>query len=502
METEYGTPMTIKAEFNKLDTTNRSDLLQRCEKYAGWTLPTIFPEFNAQQSTEMQMDYQSLGAQAVNHLSNKLVFALFNPSRPFFKLEATSGTAEKLETFGIKQGDVQLVFSKAEKDAMTSLLKRRIRANIVQTMKHLIITGNALFYVPPNGDAVQVYSLRDYVIKRDLSGNTTLLITRDLLVKETLRDVVGDKLNMSDEAINALACDQQGNVTLYTRIEYKDEKFHVTQAIEDNALAVNDEYTKENTPWIPLVWNLPRGWSYGVGLVEEYAGTFHAISGLTEALVNGGIVAADLKYLVDPTGVADAATLNAASNGDYVAGRDQDINIMQVENGNNLQIVQSILEKLERRIGQAFLLNSAVTRDAERVTAQEIRIQAQELETSLGGVYSTLADDFQNPLAYLTLKDIDFNVEGKGIDPLVITGMDALQRGNDADNMMLFLQDMAMLGQLPPELLQRMNLEEFSKLMAANRNVEYNQFIKSDAQMQQEQMQQQSMQQPMQQPVQ
>ena len=60
-----------------------------------------------------------------------------------------------------------------------------------------------------------------------------------------------------------------------------------------------------------------------------------------------------------------------------------------------------------RRLGAAFLLNTAVTRDAERVTAQEIRMQAQELESSLGGVYSRLANELQLPLAKRLLQEID-----------------------------------------------------------------------------------------------
>lgn len=47
----------------------------------------------------------------------------------------------------------------------------------------------------------------------------------------------------------------------------------------------------------------------------------------------------------------------------------------------------------------AFLLNSAVQRQGERVTAEEIRYVAGELEDTLGGVYSILAQELQLPLA-------------------------------------------------------------------------------------------------------
>ena len=39
----------------------------------------------------------------------------------------------------------------------------------------------------------------------------------------------------------------------------------------------------------------------------------------------------------------------------------------------------------------------SVQRDAERVTAAEVNLMAQELENSLGGIYSILTQEFQLP---------------------------------------------------------------------------------------------------------
>ena len=57
---------------------------------------------------------------------------------------------------------------------------------------------------------------------------------------------------------------------------------------------------------------------------------------------------------------------------------------------------------------RAFMLSTATTRQAERVTAEEkSRCRLQELETSHGGIYSKLADEWQTPLAHIIL-----NMEG------------------------------------------------------------------------------------------
>ncbi|WP_416142518.1 portal protein [Escherichia coli] len=47
--------------------------------------------------------------------------------------------------------------------------------------------------------------------------------------------------------------------------------------------------------------------------------------------------------------------------------------------------------------------NSAVQRTGERVTAEEIRYVASELEDTLGGVYSILSQELQLPLVRVLL---------------------------------------------------------------------------------------------------
>ena len=66
---------------------------------------------------------------------------------------------------------------------------------------------------------------------------------------------------------------------------------------------------------------------------------------------------------------------------------------------NDFRVAQESAQKIEERLAAAFLLNSSVQRDAERVTAEEVRFMAQELESTLGGVYSVLSQEFQLPLS-------------------------------------------------------------------------------------------------------
>lgn len=478
----YNKEGQIQALFKKLD-GEKSTLVCNCVKYAGWTIPSLFPEDTTTLHEEFTNDYQSIGARATNHLANKLTLALFAPSRPFFRLDVEDSYQRELTEKGVKE-DIQLAaFSRAERRAMKRMLTRGIRVSMPMAMKLLIVTGNALKYFPVDGSKAQVYNLRDYCIKRDLSGTALDIVTQDRKSLGTLPQEMQEALKVRSPELT-----EDSDVTLYTRVRLHDKRYHVFQALNEVPYGnVHGSYTKMQSPWIPMVWSLSRGKDYGTGLVEEYAGDFHALSTLSEAMVVGAAIAADIKFLVDPTGSTDYEMLNNSPSGSYVPGRADEISTVQTDKQNDWGIVLQIISQYEKRIGLAFLLGSAIQRDAERVTAEEIRFQAMELETSHAGVYSRLAEDVQEPLAYIFLKDADFDI-GKGdkITPVIITGLDALSRTSEADALMMFIRDMAVLAELPEQVSMRLEYNSVIATMGASRGVEYTKYLKDEEQVQQE----------------
>lgn len=463
--------------YNELE-AKRSDCVARSEQYAEWTLPAIFPMKPVSDQSEMQHDNQSVGARAVNHLSNKLVLALFAPSRPFFRLEVDEEFQVKLEAAGVTEAIRQLAMSRAEREAMKEFARRGGRTAMTEAMKLLLITGNALLYSPKPG-RMQAYSIRDYVVVRDLSGKVIEFITKDSKALMTLPE----NIRASVKAQNPKLKDSD-DVALYTHVILKaDKKFHVLQAVENVDLPdTAGTHTEKNLPWIPLTWSLIRGRDYGIGLVEDYAGDFHALSLLSAAMVRGAAIAADIKFLVDPAGSTDVKDLNASESGAYVPGRKDDIYCLQVDKANDWNMVLQIMQAYEKRIGLAFLLGSAVTRDAERVTAEEIRHQANELETSLGGVYSRLAEDLQLPLAFLLMTSSKLSLGDAGeVEPSIVTGMDSLSRNGDLEALQLFFQDLAILANLPEPVQRRLKFGEVMALYGAARGVKYEKFMKDEA---------------------
>ena len=79
-------PEKIRDRFNTLKTF-RDPYVTRAYDYAKVTLPYLISENEDNASSEVQLDYNSVGAEYVNHLANRYMQELFPPSRSFFKLQ-------------------------------------------------------------------------------------------------------------------------------------------------------------------------------------------------------------------------------------------------------------------------------------------------------------------------------------------------------------------------------------------------------------------------------
>jgi hypothetical protein len=485
----------------------RSSVLHNCEEYASWTLPYVFPPIGANnQNVELQASKDSIGAQAVNHLANKVVSTLFPGQRLFFRLKVDAKTTKiiKAALSAEAQGDTaqaQAELQRALDAADTELLAVEKEANeyldmvayrpvAVNAAKLLIITGNALMFHPKD-KPVQCYSLRDYCVVRDISGQVIEIMTRESKAFETFAPNIQEQLRALKPSMHKHARQyaEKDNVTIYTQIRLEDDgKFHVRQCGDHIKLNTDGAvWTRDTLPWIPLTWDLVQGEDYGRGRVAEYSGAFHAVNVLTGSLLNMAAIMGDTKFLVNPASVLDIPTLNASLPGSYHSGKEGDITTPQLNKISDAQFIQAMIDRYERQLAQAFLLNSQLTRNAERVTAEEIRRDADELELSNGGIYSRLAAGWQQPTAIIVLKHIDFVGIGDGIVPQIITGMDSLSRASEMDNLRMFLIDLAALNGVPEDVRAYIDKPAYMAVCGKNRQVEYNAFTRTNAEVQAEQ---------------
>ena len=219
---------TASGRWSELD-SNRQSFITRCEKYAAFTIPKIcLPNGYNQNSDELMHDYQSLGAQAVNHLSNKLMLALFAPSRPFFRLDADDALKAEMSNAGIDEDAFENRLSEAERGAVRELDRKSIRPKMYDAMKHIIVTGNALLILGKEG--MRVLGIKSYVVKRDVEGKVLEIVIKESVHKMSLDPAIVEELG------EKLCAGADGNVDLYRWIKLDGKDYTMTQWVGSQRL--------------------------------------------------------------------------------------------------------------------------------------------------------------------------------------------------------------------------------------------------------------------------
>jgi hypothetical protein len=468
----------------------RESYLQRARDCAKLSIPTLIKDSGDSYSTTYETPFQSIGARGVNHLASKLLLTLLPPNSPFFRLTVDDFDIEQL--VGPEQrGPVEEGLAKVERSAMQEVETLALRVPVFEAIKHLIVTGNCLLYMPEEG-GMRVFHLDRYVVKRDPMGNLLYVITKENLNAKTLTEE-------AREAIGLPPPEETGNETpekpyeLYTYVCDKGSYWHIHQEI--GRVPIPDsygKYPKDKNPFIPLRFSRVDGESYGRGLVEEYLGDLRSLEALTQAIVEGSAAAAKVLFLVRPNGTTRINTLAKSPNGAIVQGDVNDVSTLQLQKSQDFRIALDTITQVRDRLSFAFLLNSSVQRNAERVTAEEVRFMAQELESALGGVYSVLSQEFQLPLVNLLLQRL---VKAKKmpsfpkdtVKPQIVTGIEALGRGQDLNKLAQFLEYLGPLG--PEAIMQNLNLDDYIDRLGASLGIDTGGLIKSPEQKQQEQQQ-------------
>jgi hypothetical protein len=459
--------------------SERDPFLHRARDAAELTIPHLMPPEGHNGSSLYLTPFQGVGARGVNNLASKLLLSLLPPNSPFFRLMIDDFDLAQLAGAEAR-GQVEEALGRIERAALQEIEASAIRVPVFEALKQLVVTGNALVYLPKKG-GMKVFRLDRYVVKRDAMGNLLELITKESVSPKMLPEEMQMLLKSenSDEPVNK-------NLDLYTYVCLKDKKWEIHQEVSGVEVPESrGSYPEDKNPFIPLRFSRIDGEDYGRGYVEDYLGDLKSLEGLTQAIVEGSAASAKVLFLVRPNGTTKARTLAESPNGAIVNGDANDVTTLQVQKASDFQVALSTANTITERLSFAFLLNSSVQRNAERVTAEEVRYMAQELETALGGVYSILSQEFQQPLINLLLQRLEKTgkmpkMPKDTVKPTVVTGMEALGRGQDLNKLATFLQYLQPLG---PEIIsQELNISDYIDRLGASLGIDTNGLIRSDEQ--------------------
>ena len=471
--------------------TQRSSYLERGRASSRITVPTIMPDSGNKSSYRFPTPFQSVGARGVNNLASALLLSLLPPNAPFFRLVLDEKEKRKLDELDpLIVTEIEKSLSNIERAVSREIELNNIRVSTFEALRHLVVTGNALLYMPDEGQ-MRVIHLDRYVVKRDPAGTATLIILKETVTPATLSE---DLRKYTEPTSN----DYEETCDVYTmQTVQEDGKVEVVQEIKGNIVEeTRQTYRKGESPFIALRMLRVDGEDYGRGYVEQYMGDLQSLEGLTKAIVEGAAASSKVLFLVNPNGTTRAKTLADAPNGAIREGSATDVSVLQTQKANDFSVALSTMQQIQERLSYAFLLTESTIRNADRVTAEEVRLVTQSIERQLGGIYSVLSQEFQLPLVNTVMRRMEKakklpKIPKDKVTPAIVTGIEALGRGNDLNRLDIYLAGIAQI--LGPEALaQHINMQEYMKRRASALGIDTEGLVRTqeeiDAKMQQQQM--------------
>ena len=470
----------------------RAPYLERARDASRLTIPSIMPDEGHTAHTRQDTPYQSVGARGVNNLSSALLLSLLPPNSPFFRLvidptalndiESQMG-GEKLKT------QIEASLSKIERSVVSEIETQALRVHVYEALRHLIVCGNVLLHLPQEG-GMRAIHLDRYVVKRGPMGEVLKIVVKESIAPELLPKKLGE---MAAGAKSSLSSDD--SIDMYTCVQtLPDGKIKTYQEI-GGAVVPGSEgiFDADKSPYMPLRMNRVHGEDYGRGYIEQYFGDLASLESLMMSIVEASAAAAKVLFLVAPNGVTRSRVLAEAKNGAIVEGSAGDVSCLQVNKAADFSITYQTVQTISDRLSYAFLLTDNAIRNAERVTAAEVRLVQQSIERQLGGIYSVLSQEFQLPLVNRVMDQMRADnrlpdLPADLVHPTIITGVEALGRGHDLNKMDEFLVGVGQL--LGPETLgQYVNYREYMDRRAMALGLDTEGLIRSEQEIQAQQQQ-------------
>ena len=479
-----------RVKYSKLE-TGRSQFLDTAIECSELTLPYLVTrDENYKGKRTLLQPYQSVGAKAVVTLAAKLMLAILPPQTSFFKLQVRDDKlGESLDP--AMRSELDLSFSKIERMIADYISASNDRVVVHQALKHLIVSGNALIFMGKDG--LKHYPLQRYVVDRDGNGNVIEIVTKEMIS----RKVLGLAPAKPNEDVNDEYGATEDDAEVYTCVRMDESsgnwKWH--QEVDDQILPGSQSTAPKNaSPWLVLRFNTVDGEDYGRGRVEEFIGDLRRLDGLSQALVEGASVASKVVFLVSPSATTKPGTLAKAGNGAIIQGRPEDVGVVQVGKTADFATAANLAATIERRILEAFLVMNI--RNAERVTAEEVRLTQLELEQSLGGLFSLLTVEFLIPYLNRTMLILQRSnqipkLPKELVRPKIVAGINSLGRGQDNESLTRFV---ATVGQTlgPEALMKYIDPTEAIKRLAAAQGIDILNLVRTPEQLEQMQEQAQS----------
>lgn len=483
----------IENEFLRLRRGSHDTKIERVKEFTDLTIPRLFPAADYE-NQNLPEPYESIPGKGCVQLASKISNALIPLNGiPFFSLDLGIPDLEDR----IPDQEEERIMSDLrglERYLHERLWSTNIREALFHCALHLVVVGDVCLHITDNWE-FYFYPLSQYVVERDRYGKPNKGIIMEYVNSDAIEpELAGINNGMARSSIpQNLGSMTQGSKIEphYTKIQwnYSKQEWDITKEFRGVQYS---EYSSQLSPYLFLVWNRMGCENYGRSYVEENIGSIRTLHGLAEAFIKLSAVAAKILPYVDPVGITNVQDLVDADDLEFVSARQQDVGFLQANPVPQMEIIFNALTEKRQEIRQAFLMDTATALQGERVTATQVQAALQEMERTLGGVFTNILRDFQLPLILYSitlfaeeglLTPEILAVLGSGFVNIKIkTGLDSIGREMETNKLQAMLQMFSNI----PEMVQVFDLQSLARRVIENMGVDSKGIVKSQEQIEQE----------------
>ncbi len=500
--------MTAEHLYNQL-TSTREQFITRARHSAELTIPYVVPKadyLNGPVTELYDQPWSGIGARGVNNLASRLMLAILPPTEAFYRFtideveRAANRQAmqQKLLAEGLpedqvaatvaqQETDFDLALSNLEQAVLREIEATNDRVAIFQALIQLIIPGNTMLHLGDEG--LRYHPLQRYVLRRHPHGPPAEAVICESVAEASLPDDAKALLTQEAKPAGDGPELTVNHHKVFTHVKWSESRVEWHQELNGKEIPNTSGSSRlDECPWIPLRMYAIDGQDYSPGYVEtKCLADLETANALTQALMKGALVAARTVFGRKPGALVRNKQFTEAKNGDCLTMNPEDIFPVQANKQNDLATAQQALAQVTAALSAAFMLSSV--RDSERTTAEEVRLQALEIENSLGAIYAILTSELQAPfirckLAQLTKKKRLPQLPAGLVRPVVSVGLAAVGRNNDLEKMARFMQLGSQFG--GDGFLQRINQETLYKELASKIGMTAAGLVKPESQVQEE----------------
>lgn len=459
---------------------NRQTKLNRARYCSAVTVPTLLPPDGWSEGLALPQPFSSVGSRGVTGLASRILSALMPLNdTPFFKFQLKDGSQAPQQ---LQQFLDTLSFQVYNKLSSTNL-----RETVYQMLQHLIVTGDVLIEMDSNY-FFTIYRLDQYTVQRDIMGEVIEVIHLEYQIEDP---------EFIDYSSYSSIEHRMGYKTYYCQYQ-KNEDGSWAYSKEDANGVVSESGVYTVVPMAVLRWYAIAGENYGRSHCEDILGDLNTLEAYTKAQIEGMAAASAFWIAVDPQGITEVDDIAGVRNGSFVAAKASDISVISPASTIQPQVAAAAqaVDNMRREVGQAFLMTGQAIPSGDRVTATAVRMIGQELETVLGGAFSSIARTLMEPIVkrcivqMLEDKLIDerlteqFFDEDGTLTVNIITGLQALSRDSDLQKLM---QMGEMVRNLPQDALATFRWNAYAGALITALGFDSRNWIKSQDEIEQEQ---------------